>query len=207
MDSMETQPMDEIMSPIARMAAVSLNSPQPEKVTAPETQSGDKNDFQEESAEEEEMTSDEEVEMLPKIAIHSDLCIDIISEEESILSPQKARPADLRAEGAGSDSNCGGEPRVNAASTKGTPVEASVKDCVSKDPFSVEEIMDSDDGEETKRGVFKVGPCGGQGNFKQTFMNQSSESYQIPHIVSQTLCLSIRSNHAYITYIMNIIIN
>eukprot|EP00435_Cladocopium_sp_Y103_P059772 s131_g21.t1 len=160
MDSVDTQPMDDSMSPITRMASLSLNSPQPEKVIAPETQpgSGDKNDLQEESAEEEEMTSDEEVEMLPKVAVHSDICIDIISEEESILSRQKASPADLCAEGAGSDGNHGGEPRVNAASTKGTPGEALVKDCSQRAPTStnqVEEILDSDDGDETTRGVFK----------------------------------------------------
>ena len=169
MDSMETQPMEDIMSPIASMASLSLQSPQPEKGTEPEP--GDKYDVQEESAEEEEMTSDEEVDMLQTIAVHSDVCIDLHSEEESILSPQKASPADLCAEGVGSNGNRGGEPQVGAASTKGTPVEALVKDYPPRAPTStqqVEEILDSDEnGEETTRGVFKVGPCGGQGDFKQ----------------------------------------
>ena len=165
MDQMDTLPMpeDDMMSPINRMAALSLESPQTGKVQPGQDGKdlvGD-DDVEAESAEEEDKTSDEEVHVLETVALHSDICIDILSEDESILSPQKPSAKVLDPAASVNDGASQQDPCASAGSTEGKkdPCESTE---IEEKPKNIEEILDSDEDkpEDSARGVFKVGALG-----------------------------------------------
>ena len=170
MDNMETQPMGsptvtdpDLVSPIRMMQSLSLESPNPNLQAKKVEETDDHLD--EESAEEESATDDDEVDVVGTIKVHDNLCIDIESDEETILSPQKAKPADLVVS-AGSD---GVEPAREVEPAKHSADLPSQElpagsgdlkktDIATEEPAEVEEILDSDeDKEASKRGAFKVG--------------------------------------------------
>ena len=161
MDNMETQPQDSqgplTPSPIGKMR--SLDTKEMDK-SYPETQPDPESceDLQEESNEEEDPTTDEEVEV---VAVHDNICIDLALGEESILSPQKDHT-----QGLGDRDVCisaGSEPHAGAGSvdpSKKKPLPKSTEEDSGAgggtQPF-IEDILDSDEDPQSNKGVFKVG--------------------------------------------------
>ena len=157
-DTMETQPMDsqpQDMSPVQPMQSLTPH------LSRASTEIDDDDDgVNQEGGEEEAKTHDEVlVDICPG---HLDDVISVASDEDSVMSPQKARTAPKESEEKqdSKDSAKQGFVRDLPDSAPAAPVGTLPTDPPKDESFPLEEHLKSDEEKEKQKGTFKVGTRG-----------------------------------------------